>query len=66
MKNVGKDQLSDKKIEICSGGGPNGAISKYFGRGLQFKLLFCQSTLTNSLKVTEQVFVGVLQHPTVF
>jgi len=37
-----------------------------FWRGLQFKLLFCQSTLTNSLKVAEQVFVGVLQHPTVF
>ena len=33
---------------------------------LRFKPLFCQSTPTNTTKVAEQFYLGVLRHPTKF
>jgi len=33
---------------------------------LSLKPLFCQLSLTKRLEVAEQVFLGILQHPTKF
>jgi len=46
-----------KKIEFIFGWKSNGSKSNDFCVFLPFKPLFCQSTLTNRLKVTEQVFL---------
>jgi len=56
--------MMKKTVEICFGGGSNGAKTKNFGFVLRFKPLFCQSTSTNPTKVAEQVYLAVLQHPT--
>jgi len=63
MTNVGKDHsfpIMIKNIEIFFG--ERGNIQRLWV--LRFKPLFCQATLTNCLKVAEQVSLGVLQHPT--
>jgi len=44
-------------------GGQTGQYPKIFVF-MFLKPLFCQSTLTNRLKIAEQVFLGILQHPT--
>jgi len=44
----------------------NGAISKDWGEVLRFKPLFWQSVPTNSTEVLENMFFGVLHHPTKF
>ena len=44
--------------------GSNGGKSKDFYFFVPFKPLYCESTLTNRLKVSEQVFSSVLQHHT--
>ena len=53
-----------KKVENVFGVGGNVEISKDFGVFLRLKPLFFPPVPTNTTKGAEQVFLGVLQHPT--
>jgi len=53
-----------KKVETFFGGWSKRAKNTDFGKFLRFKPLFCQQPPTNPTKVTEKVYLGVLQHPT--
>jgi len=55
-----------ENVETYFGEGSNGAKTMDFGGILRFKPHFCQSAPTTPTKRAENVYLGVLQHPTKF